>query len=88
MDVLKRARRYLEHVEPAIAGQRGDLHTFRVCCRVVRGFALTDQEALSVLTDWNSRCQPPWTDHELRVKLARARRYGKEPIGGLSGALS
>ena len=32
---------------PAIAGHHGDLHTFRVCCRLARGFALDDDEALA-----------------------------------------
>ena len=80
---VERARRYLQHVPPAITGQHGDLHTFRVCCRLVRGFALDDDEALTVLATWNARCQPPWTDAELRDKLRRARQYGREPIGGL-----
>lgn len=82
-DRLERARRYLAAVPPAVAGQHGDLHTFRVCCRLVRGFALSDADALSILTGWNASCQPPWTEPELRDKLARARRYGREPIGGL-----
>ena len=86
MNVTERARRYLERIEPAIAGQLGDLHTFKVCCRIVRGFALTDEEALTILTDWNLRCQPPWTEHDLRDKIARARRYGNEKVGGLGGA--
>lgn len=38
---VERARRYLESVPPAIAGH-GDLHTFRVCCRLARGCALND----------------------------------------------
>ena len=79
----ERARRYLTRVEPAVAGQHGDLHTFRVCCRIVRGFGLTDAEAAAVLDDWNSRCDPPWTDRELQDKIASARRYGREPIGAL-----
>jgi hypothetical protein len=86
MDVAERARRYLERIEPAIAGQHGDLQTFKVCCRVVRGFALSDDEALIALSDWNARCAPPWSEHELRDKIARARRYGREEIGGLSSA--
>jgi hypothetical protein len=49
----------------------------------VRGFALSDEEALAVLSEWNLRCEPPWTERELRDKIARARRYGKEEIGGL-----
>jgi RepB DNA-primase from phage plasmid len=80
---LERARRYLAVLPPAIAGSHGDVHTFRVCCRLVRGFALDDGEALSVLQEWNSRCQPPWSEPELAQKVLRARRYGREPIGGL-----
>jgi hypothetical protein len=80
---VERARRYLEHVPAAISGQHGDLHTFRVCCRLVRGFALDDDEALAVLDRWNAQCQPPWSHAELRDKLRRARQYGREPIGGM-----
>ncbi len=87
-DVAGRARRYLQAVPPAIAGQRGDLHTFRVCCRLVRGFALTDADALEVLIEWNARCQPPWSERELIDKLRRAGRYGREPIAGLLEARS
>ena len=81
--VLDRVRRYVATLPPAIAGQHGDLHTFRVCCRLVRGFALEDSEALILLADWNTRCEPPWSEHELMDKIRRARRYGREPIGGL-----
>jgi hypothetical protein len=83
LDVLERARRYAARIEPAIAGQHGDLHTFRVFCRIVRGFALTDDEAFAVLSEWNLRCEPPWTERELRDKIVRARRYGNEEIGGV-----
>ncbi len=80
---LERARRYLASVPAAIAGQHGDLHTFRMCCRLVRGFALSDREALGILADWNARCVPPWTERELIEKLRRARKYGREPFGQL-----
>lgn len=80
---VERARRYLAAAPPAVAGEGGDLHTFRVCCRLIRGFALGNDEALALLPDWNARCQPPWTERELHAKLEHARRYGKEPIGAL-----
>jgi hypothetical protein len=83
LDPGARAQRYLAALPPAIAGQHGDLHTFRVCCRLVRGFALSDADALALLMDWNMRCEPPWPERELMDKLYRARRYGREPIGGL-----
>lgn len=82
-DVLSRARRYLSALPAAVAGQHGDLTTFRVCCRLVRGFRLTNDEALSVLHEWNRRCEPPWREHELAMKVRHARRYGREPLGGL-----
>jgi hypothetical protein len=59
------------------------MHTFRMCCRLVRGFALTNADAMRLLTEWNERCQPPWSEGELRDKLEHARRYGREPIGAL-----
>ena len=82
-DVIERARRYLSAVPPAVTGQHGDAATFRACCRLVRGFALDDDSALVVLNDWNARCEPPWPEVDLRRKLESARRYGREPIGGL-----
>jgi hypothetical protein len=80
---LERARQYLDAMPPAIAGQHGDVHTFCVCCRLVRGFALDDHDAMTLLHRWNARCQPPWTERELIDKLARARRYGREAVGAL-----
>jgi hypothetical protein len=81
--VIARAKRYLAMVPPAVEGQHGDVHTFRVCCRLARGFALDDEQALHVLAEWNARCLPPWSEAELLDKLRRAARYGREPIGGL-----
>jgi hypothetical protein len=82
-DLVNRARRFLLSVEPAVSGQHGDLHTFRICCRVVRGFGLSDDEAMEVLSEWNARCAPPWLERELLEKIHNARRYGREPIGAL-----
>jgi RepB DNA-primase N-terminal domain len=83
LGVVERARRYVASVPPAISGQHGDLHTFRVCCRLARGFALDDEQALAVLSEWNERCEPPWTTGDLIDKLRRAAQYGREPVGGL-----
>jgi RepB DNA-primase from phage plasmid len=85
-DVRDRARRYIATIPPAVAGTHGDATTFRVCCRLVRGFALDDEDALDVLADWNRACTPPWSEEELRAKLRGARRYGREPIGALVGS--
>ena len=84
-DRAARAQRFLLAVDPAVAGQHGDLRTFRICCRVVRGFELSDHEAMSVLCEWNARCQPPWSERELLIKVQNARKYGREPFGALVG---
>ena len=83
LDRRQRARAYLDAVPPAVAGAHGDQHTFRVCCRVVRGFDLDDESAVAALTAWNATCLPPWSQAELTTKVQRARRYGREPFGGL-----
>ena len=82
-DVIARARRYVAAVPVAVSGQRGDVRTFQVCCRLARGFGLAPSDALCLLAEWNARCDPPWTEHELLAKLNHAQRYGREPIGGL-----
>lgn len=82
-DACERARRYIAAIPSAVAGAHGDTVTFRVCCRLVRGFALSDDDALSVMDEWNRRCVPPWLLADLRLKLAAARLYGREPVGGL-----
>lgn len=81
--VAERARRYLAALPPAVSGQNGDVTTFRACCRLVRGFLLSDDEAFALIHEWNARCEPPWTERELVDKIRRARRYGREPLGGL-----
>lgn len=83
---FERARRWLEHREPAVEGQGGDAHTFATACALVRGFELHDGDALALLCEWNAGCQPPWTERELAEKVANARAYGKEAPGYLLNA--
>ena len=81
--LLERARAYVAKVPPAIEGQGGDLHTFQLAAKLVRGFALSDADAFDLLRVWNQGCQPPWTDRELEEKIRGAGKYGVEPIGAL-----
>lgn len=81
---LERARRYLAKMEPAVAGQGGDQQTYRAACLLVLDYGLADAEALSLLHEWNTRCQPPWSEADLRAKLRHARRYGRGEAGRLA----
>jgi replicative DNA helicase len=69
-----RARRYIEKMEPAISGQGGHNATWAVACKLVHGFGLSDSDAMSILlSDYNPRCQPPWSKRELEHKVRQAR---------------
>jgi len=83
---VEHARAFIETQPPAIQGKGGDAHTFSICCTVVRGFDIEDDDdALIALADWNKRCEPPWAENDLRRKVADARVKGQEPLGGRLG---
>jgi predicted P-loop ATPase len=84
--VLDRARAYLAAMPGAVEGHGGDVHTLKAACHMVRGFDLSDADALDLLREWNARCSPPWSEEDLARKVQSARKYGKEPIGGLLDA--
>ena len=51
------------------------------------GFDLSADAAFDVLQDWNARCDPPWSEQELRHKIDDARRANHEkPRGHLRDA--
>ncbi len=83
LDAYERAARWLGKRDPAIAGQAGDTHTFATCASLVKGFGLSDAEALELLRPWNRRCLPPWNERELAAKIQGARRYGRQQVGAL-----
>ena len=72
LDVVERARRYIAKCPPAISGQGGHDAAFHVAALLVHGFALGDGDAMTLMWEFNTRCQPPWTERELRHKLASA----------------
>ena len=83
VETIARARAWLERADPAISGSKGHDTAFRVIERVVRGFDLTDDEAMTALEEWNARCRPPWSEAELRHKIKDGRERGDTPVGEL-----
>ena len=80
----QRASRYVEALPSAISGSRGHDALFRVACALAQGFALQDAEAWPILLEYNARCLPPWSERELKHKLAEARKVQHhEPKGYL-----
>ena len=45
----------------------------------VEGFGLDEASAMAALQGWNARCQPPWTENELRHKVRDALKLAKNP---------
>ena len=72
---MERARRYLAAIPPAVAGNHGDAATFRVCCRLVRGFALERRRTRS--TCWPSGIGPV-------RRRGRRRSFGRSSRGPAS----
>lgn len=82
-EATRRARAYLEKCDPAIAGQGGHNQTFKVACKLVKGFGLNQETALELLmTVYNAKCQPPWSEKELRHKVESAAK-SPDPEGFL-----
>jgi P4 family phage/plasmid primase-like protien len=83
----KRAIAYLKSCPAAISGQGGHDATWRAALAVVRGFKLDRDTAFRVLwTHYNLRCQPPWSEKELRHKVESADRDASVPWGYLADA--
>ena len=71
--VMERAAKYIAKMEAAISGQSGHNACFKVACALVQGFAMTTGEAFALMaTDYNPRCEPPWSERELRHKVESA----------------
>jgi len=81
-DVVERARRYLAAIPVPVIGEGSDPATLSAACRLVRGFALTEAEAGSLLWEWAGG-RPGWDRDWIEQKVANALRYGDEQIGGL-----
>lgn len=82
--VLERARRYIARMPPAISGSGGHDALWAVVLVAVRGFQLTTDEAFSlILTEYNPRCVPEWSERELRHKVSDAFTKSTLPWGYL-----
>ena len=67
---LRRASAYLARVPGAISGSGGHAQTWIAVQAVVQGFDLPEGIALALLLDeYNPRCDPPWSEGELRHKV-------------------
>ncbi|MEZ6102739.1 MAG: phage/plasmid primase, P4 family [Pirellulaceae bacterium] len=77
-EVGRRARNYVAKMPPAISGQGGHNATFAVACKLAISFDLPESDAWPILLEYNERCDPPWSERDLRHKLHDAYQQRNE----------
>ena len=84
-DVERRAVAYLAALPPGISGQGGHAATYAAATALVHGFAMEPERALALLMQYfNPRCEPQWSERELRHKIEdAASREHDRPLGWL-----
>jgi hypothetical protein len=79
--VIERAQAYLDTCDVAVSGQHGHRTTFIVAQKLVRGFQLSEEIAYKLMTSWNERCDPPWSERDLKRKVKQAAKAGRMEPG-------
>lgn len=77
---VDRAKRFLRDAAPAIEGEHGDERTFVVAC-TLQNLGISREMALEIMAPWNERCDPPWDDEELAIKVENAYGYAQNAPG-------
>lgn len=81
LDLRERAARYLAKAGPAISGSGGHTHTLVLARALVRGFNLSDGDAMALLMEWNEGNADRWSQRELEHKIDSARKGPVPPEG-------
>ncbi|WP_419187821.1 bifunctional DNA primase/polymerase [Stieleria bergensis] len=72
-DVEARAIAYLSAMPPAVSGSGGHSQTYAAATALVHGFGIDADRAMAILAaEFNPRCDPPWSEKELRHKVNQA----------------
>jgi hypothetical protein len=81
-DLVERGRKYLAAIPAPEIGQGSDAATLYAACRLVRGLAISETEAVELLWEWAGN-RDGWTRSWIAQKVAHAIKYGTEPVGAL-----
>ena len=79
MNIIEQAARYVAQMPPAISGSGGRKATFAVSVVLMWRLDLSEEEALPILLNYNKRCEPEWSEKELRDMMARAAKLTRFP---------
>jgi hypothetical protein len=85
--LAERISKYMACLDAAVSGSHGHNTTFHAACVLVHGWGLSVEQAWPFALEYNARCDPPWSDHDLRRKLEQALlKPSDRPRGYLLGA--
>ena len=78
---VARAVAFLERAQVAVEGEGGDALTYETA-GWVRDFGIGREKCLELmLAHWNERCDPPWEEEELALKVENAYEYAQNEAG-------
>lgn len=68
---IAKAKSWLAKQAPAVEGQGGDAHTWKLLARASHEWCLTDSKMINeAFLDWNARCEPPWGGQQWAHKIS------------------
>jgi hypothetical protein len=74
----ERASKYLSTIPGAVQGNNGSRTTFIAAKKLLTVCGLSVEEAYKLmLSEYNNRCSPPWSDAELWHKVESAAHSGR-----------
>lgn len=76
--ITERARKYVSTMPGSISGQGGHNAAFRVACVLILGFSLSHDQAFALMSEWNNKCEPVWSEREINHKLKSAEQQQGE----------
>ena len=72
MTTAERISRYIGKIPGAVSGNGGHRQTFKFAMVLFNGFGCSEAETLEWLRHYNPKCEPPWSEAELRHKARSA----------------
>lgn len=80
--IADRAREYLAKIDGAVEGQGGSKKTYYVACQLINGFDMSIDEAKPLIMEWNTKCQPEWSERDIDHKLEDASQSDHDKPSG------
>jgi hypothetical protein len=72
-NTLERARKFVFAMKNSVEGEKGHNQLYGVAVALVDGFGLEEEDAITILTDWNAlKAKPPESAKQVAHKIAQA----------------